>query len=87
MNWARTKLDRALGSGVVWSIEDMFFAFIFFVLTGGGLWWFFNSQPKPDKKPPLPAAQVKRDRFKGAIETDLRTRRTKPGENPQFGRR
>lgn len=64
----------------------MFFALIFLVLTGGGLFWFFNRQPKPDKKP-LPAAQVKRDRFKGAMETDLRTRRTKPGESPQFGRR
>lgn len=64
----------------------MFPAFILLAITGGGLFWFFKTKPQPDKKP-VPAAQVKRERFKGDMETDLRTRRTKPGENPQFGRR
>ncbi len=64
----------------------MFSAVILLAVIGVGMFWFLKTKPQPDKKS-VPAAQVKRDRFKGAMETDLRTRRTKPGENSQFGRR
>lgn len=64
----------------------MFSVFIVLAIIGGGLFWLFKTRAQPDKKP-IPAAEIKRGRFKGAMETDLRTLRTKPGENPEFGRR
>ena len=64
----------------------MISAFVLLVIAGGALVWFLQ-KPTETAKKTVPAGQVKRDRFKGAMETDLRTLRTKPGENPQFGRR